>query len=60
MNSITVTICDDFLSTNMQKLISKSSIIGNHLNDKDVAIFRKILEVAMSQGRWFGAVSKVS
>lgn len=50
----------EFVSANIKKTLMSSPLISVDTNKKHVAVFRKILEVAMTQGRWCGFVPALS
>lgn len=51
----------DFLSDpKIGKLLKKSPLFLDAEDEMHVSMFRKILELSLSQGRWSGAVPKVS
>ena len=51
---------NEFITPAIKRLLGKSALIGIDSNDKDIEVFRKLLEIAMSQGRWSGSVPKLS
>lgn len=54
-------IPDNFLSNSKVRNLLKETPI--HLNDTDeehILVFRRVLEVAISQGRWYGMMPEVS
>jgi len=53
-------INNGFVSSNVKKILIRSPLIGNDSNKKHVAVFRRILEISMTQGRWSGFVPLIS
>lgn len=51
----------DFLNNaKIKQLLSKSPMILDDKNQEHILVFRRVLEIAVSQGRWFGMTSQVS
>lgn len=54
-------LTENFLSlAKVRKLISRGPIMMDSSNEEHTLIFRRILELSISQGRWFGATSRKS
>lgn len=54
-------ISTDFLSNkNVHYLVNKSPLFMDEEEESHVLIFRKILEISMSQGRWSGDMPVLS
>jgi hypothetical protein len=52
---------DNFLHNNrIQELINWSPLIGSADDPEATLPFRRLLECAFTQGRWFGKVAEVS
>jgi len=54
-------IYESFLSDpRFRSYVLRGGIIITHKSEADVLQFRRIVEMAMKQGRWFGFVAKES
>jgi len=56
-NILTINFLD---SAKVRKLLNMCPVLLEYTDERHVLVFRRLLEIALTQGRWTGVMSEVS